>query len=667
MKSSDYWKGRFALIEQSMNGHGINTYYQLETAFYQAQKALQDDIDNWMVRVAENNKVSLQDAKKLLNAKELAEFKWSVQDYIKYGEENALNKQWMRQLENASARFHISRLEALKIQTQNTLEKVFGNELTVIDEMARRVYSDDYYHTAFELQRGFNIGWDVSKVDERRLNTLISKPWAADGKNFSGRIWERKTSMINQLHNELVKTCIMGKSPDEAIRRMTKFVNGKFENARTAASRLVMTEQAFFASAGQQDCFNDLGVEEFEIVATLDFKTSDICQSMDGQHFSMKDYAAGITAPPFHPWCRSTTCPYFNDEFSLGERAARDENGKTYYVPSNVKYPDWKQAFVDGGSKTTFKPLVTVSQNAITNYLSGKKYHEEQVAKLAELEREVDKAMDKYMEMMDTPEAKKFEAIFDAKFDEAERQKRLIEDLEMRLKEKESMAIKQVEKNLSELSGMSIDKVKMEGMQYDSADMVYRSYERVLDRYPQLKNNMNYFEHDGVQGRAYASCYALKGGLVTHGSFNNYSRLVKDYANDVKHHFHPVGTDHNSIIVHELGHALDGYMTKQKLFGGEVTKYGVIRTSTGIQKEVLKRLGYQIPDKTPLREQGFTHRQIVDYITEDRKNFITKHVSGYAAENDREFFAECFSEYLMSENPRKVAKIFGELIEEVLK
>lgn len=361
MKSSDYWKDRFERIEQSMNNQGTNTYYQLEKAFYQAEKALQMDIDKWVLRVAKNNKVTMNEARKMLNAKELAEFKWDVQDYIKYGQENALNGQWMKQLENASAKFHISRLEALKIQTQNTMERVFGNELDMIDNLARKVYTDDYYHTAFELQKGFNIGFDVGQIDERKLDKLISKPWAADGKNFSDRIWDRKTSMINSLHNKLVKNCLMGKSPDDVIKHMTQFVNGNVKNAKNAAGRLVMTEQAFFASAAQKDCFDDLGVEEFEIVATLDNNTSEICQEMDGKHFSMKEFATGITAPPFHPWCRSCTCPYFNDEFSLGERAARDiTTGKTYYVPSNIKYPEWKAAFVDGGSKGNFTPAAVL-------------------------------------------------------------------------------------------------------------------------------------------------------------------------------------------------------------------------------------------------------------------------------------------------------------------
>lgn len=356
-KQNDYWKDRFKTIEAASNAYGQDVYRQIEPAFNQAQREVQAAIDTWYTRVAKNNQVSISEARKLLSAKELAEFKWDVKEFIKYGEENALDPIWMKQLENASAKYHISRLEALKIQTQQSMEKAFGNELDDIDIMARKLYTDDYYHSAYEIQRGLNVGWDVSKVDVRRLEKLISKPWATDGKNFSDRIWQSKTSMVNELHNELVRICILGKSPDEAIRHMTKFVDKRFSNAKMQAGRLVMTEQAFFASAAQKDCFNELDVEEFEVVATLDSLTSVICQEMDGKHFPMQDYVPGVTAPPFHVWCRSTTVPFFDDEWSTGERAARGEDGKTYFVPESMKYDDWKKSFVDGGTKDGLKPI----------------------------------------------------------------------------------------------------------------------------------------------------------------------------------------------------------------------------------------------------------------------------------------------------------------------
>lgn len=132
-----------------------------------------------------------------------------------------------------------------------------------------------------------------------------------------------------------------------------------------------MTEEAFFSSAAQKDCFTELDVEQYEIVATLDSHTSDICQEMDGKHFPMSQWEVGVTAPPFHVWCRTTTVPYFGDEFDLlGERAARDEDGKTYHVPANMTYPEWKKSFVDGGDKSKLKEIKNDDTMSLKNKIS---------------------------------------------------------------------------------------------------------------------------------------------------------------------------------------------------------------------------------------------------------------------------------------------------------
>ena len=339
---SNYWQRRFQAVEEMNNQTARNTVQAITPAFDKAQAQIEKEINAWYARFAKNNQISMQEARKLLNTRELKEFRWDVQEYIKYGRENALDQKWMKELENASARFHISRLEALKIRTQQAAEQAFGNELDQLDSMAARVYMDDYYHTAYEIQKGLGIGFDVSKIDQRKLDKIVSKPWTTDGRTFSDRIWTSKTQLVDSLHKELTQMCVLGKAPDEAINNIAKRMNV----SKNQAGRLVMTESAYFASAAQKDCFNDLDVEKFEIVATLDSHTSEICQQMDGKVFDMKDFQAGVTAPPFHVWCRSCTCPWFEDNDD-GMRAARDADGKTYYVPANMKYQDWKDHFVD--------------------------------------------------------------------------------------------------------------------------------------------------------------------------------------------------------------------------------------------------------------------------------------------------------------------------------
>lgn len=348
MKNEKYWKKRFEQIEQLEHNDSSELIHKLEGHYNKAEREIDSKIRSWYQRFADNNEISMSEARKILRNDELKEFKWDVKEYIKYGQENELNERWMKELENVSAKYHISRLESLKIQTQQSLEVLYGNQLDELDGHIKDIYSNTYYHSLYELQNGFNIGWDVARIDQRKLEKIISKPWAVDGKNFSNRIWDNKNKIINELHNELTQMTLLGQGPDNAISNIAR----KMKTSKVNAGRLVMTESAYFSSLSQKDAFKDLDVEQYEILATLDSRTSDICQELDGKVFNMINFEAGVTAPPFHVWCRTTTVPYFDDEFNIGERAARDEDGKTYYIPSNMKYKDWKKSFVDSGSKT---------------------------------------------------------------------------------------------------------------------------------------------------------------------------------------------------------------------------------------------------------------------------------------------------------------------------
>lgn len=342
MKAKEYWKERFKLLEEKEHQIGLECYTEAEKNYRNAQRQIEGQIAAWYQRFADNNGITLAEAMRMLTSKELEEFKWSVYDYIQYGQENAINGTWMKQLENASARYHISRLEALKIQTQQSLEVMFGNQLDSIDSAMRSIYTNGYYHTAFEVQRGVGVGWDFATLDEKKINKVINKPWAADGKNFSQRIWSNRQKLVNELNTELTRNIILGQDPQKAIDAIAR----KMETSKKVTRRLVLTEAAFFSSAARKDCFSELDVEQYEIFSSYDEKTCGICQNMDGKHFPMSQWEVGTTAPPFHVQCRCTPIPYFNDEFSaMGTKAARDENGKTVFIPADMTYKEWKEKY----------------------------------------------------------------------------------------------------------------------------------------------------------------------------------------------------------------------------------------------------------------------------------------------------------------------------------
>jgi SPP1 gp7 family putative phage head morphogenesis protein len=605
MRHSEYWRKRFEQLEEAQLNKGLDYYNELEREYKKASQSIEQQITAWYSRFAQNNEISFAEAKQLLNSKELKEFRWTVDDYIKYGKENAVNGLWLKELENASAKVHISRLEALKMQMQQQVEVLYGNQVDGIDKTMRNIYTDGYYRTAFEVQRGFNVGYNLQKLNERQLSAVMNKPWTADGKNFTNRCWTSKADLVDTLHTQLTQAIIRGDAPDQAIKAIAK----KFETSKNNAGRLVMTESAFFASAAQQDCFNELDVERYEIVATLDSHTSPTCQSLDGKVFEMKDYKVGTTAPPFHCFCRTVTVPYFDD--NVGSRAARDADGKTYYVPDSMKYPEWKKSFVDGGSKDGLQEITKTDivkpkfTEAKTIGDANKYVTDELSIKYADYNGlHIDVANEWNRGLTDN---------FN-KFPELKNQFGFVGESHNR-----NTALKPVVR------------------QYFLDNLIKRNPNigvNILEVHAdnEVKKIMNKLK---VPSNTYASSWAPKSEPFSQFAgitFNtvqgkNINKLLDSLKSDVVRKFHPVGCDTvKAVLDHEIGHQLDSMLQ--------------LSSKDSIQKLFNSR----------------TYDQ------------ITNELSKYAWSNDNpnkygEFIAEAWSEYCNNPSPRPIAKEIGETIE----
>ena len=344
MEHDKYWAERFEQLTEAELRKADDLSAEMVKEYRQTAQDLNDDIQRWYARFAAENKMSLAEARRVLTGRELAEFRWTVDEYIKYAKKADLSEAYIQKLKNASARVHIDRLEAIRMQMAQHIEKLAAKGNARLTDVLRDIYPDAQMRTAYEVQKkkGFE---PFARIPEADVDRILKKPWVSDGLNFSYRIWRDKERLLNTLQGELTRGLIRG----EPYGKIAQRIAGRMGVARSAAARLVETEAAFFSSRGQLDAFRDLGVEQYEFVATLDSRTSETCREMDGKVLPLSEFKPGITAPPLHCHCRSTTCPYFDDEFTEGEtRAARDpETGKTVQMDSRLTYENWKNIFVD--------------------------------------------------------------------------------------------------------------------------------------------------------------------------------------------------------------------------------------------------------------------------------------------------------------------------------
>ena len=352
--NAEYWANRFAMLKDAQYKKADEYVKELGKVYRQIRSDLEKDLAKWYNRLAENNEVSLAEAKRMLDNEELEEFKWTVEQYIERASDAGLARKYMKELENASARVHIRRVEAMGLQIEYYVALLMNSEEKGINELLSGLYSDTYYQAIYEMQKGSGIGAEFTALNTQTIENIMLKPWADDGLSFGKRIREKYgPEFVNRLSKTLSRSLISGDSQRKLARSLEK----DFDLAEGQAERLIQTESAFFIEAATLKSYEETGVDEYKILATLDYKTSEICRSMDGKVFSRKDAVTGVNYPPFHCRCRTTTVPLtgYEDMFEPGERVARNADGDIYYVPEDMTYPEWYKKYVESDPEEALK------------------------------------------------------------------------------------------------------------------------------------------------------------------------------------------------------------------------------------------------------------------------------------------------------------------------
>ncbi len=339
MRSKDYWKKRSEVVAGKQFKKVDNYILSTHLEYMEALSSIQKDIEVFYSRFSQNNEISLQEARRLLNSNELHEFKMDLKEFTRKAKDNK-NLQWEKELNNVSYKVRVTRLQALQTQIRNSIEDLYSKQQDNTTSLLNGIYEDTYYRNIFEVHKGLGIGINFAKLDTNTINKVITEPWHGD--NYSSRIWNNKDKLIMELQTNLTQAFIRGDNIDKT----SKIIAERMEVGGNRARTLVNTESANVVSKATFNSYIGSGVvKEYEILATLDLHTSKICRSLDGKVFKVSEKEIGVNAPPFHPNCRTTIIPYFPDTLDI-ERIARDYEGEIYYVDGKTNYKQWYEKYI---------------------------------------------------------------------------------------------------------------------------------------------------------------------------------------------------------------------------------------------------------------------------------------------------------------------------------
>lgn len=341
-KNKPYWEERQE--KKYLAGEKkVNDYYKdLKKSFEQSKREIQSKINDFYWRYAEENQLSYASAQIKLNQMELGE----LQDFIDKVKANM--GKYNLEIENMSIKARITRYQALEKQIDAILQQLYSIEYQYKgEEQLKDVYSDSYYRTWFNIDQYHGFHQEFAQVSAKTVEELIRYPF--DGADFSSRIWKQKDHMLQKLNESITTMLIQGRNPKTLAGEMSK----TFSTKEYEAYRLLHTEGSFIMEQGTLAGYKEDGVGKYQILATLDYKTSDICRSEDGKVYDVDKAATGVNYPPYHPNCRTTTVPvYEEDDLSAEKRVARNPvTDKTFEVPADMTYEKWYEKYIKDNPK----------------------------------------------------------------------------------------------------------------------------------------------------------------------------------------------------------------------------------------------------------------------------------------------------------------------------
>jgi len=236
--------------------------------------------------------------------------------------------------------YRMKRLNALLKTTEEKMKELYGINVSDTTAFLKSIIPEAYYHTIFDIAQGVGEQPVFAAVNDKLINAIVKEPWS--GENYSKRIWKNTNKLADDVREVLTEAAMSG----ESICKTSRKLSDAFDTSAYNSQRLIRTETTYACNQAEMASYEALDIDKYRFVATLDTRTSPICQKLDGEVFDTKDAQAGKNLPAMHPNCRSTTIPYF-EEGMPEERIARDKDGKRIKVPADMKYDDWYKQYIN--------------------------------------------------------------------------------------------------------------------------------------------------------------------------------------------------------------------------------------------------------------------------------------------------------------------------------
>lgn len=343
-----YWEKRSTELMKRLEKGTENTINSLIEAYNQATKDINKEISKIFKNYAKDSELSKETLIQLLNKRETDTHYKNLLKVINNNiTDESIKKKLLTKYNAPAYSYRISRYQALQDNIDVELKKLANIEQDVTKIRYVDTINEGYYHSIYDIQKGTGLGFSFAQIDNKTINLMLNESWTNKA-NYSQRIWNNSEKLGNYLKTQLTASTMAGKSIQKIASELADYMNVGLCNA----TRLVRTEVNHFANESEMLAYEELNIDKYRFIATLDNVTCEHCAELDNRVFNVKDRKSGKNYPPLHANDRCTTVAEFDDNVTKDlERRAKDENGNTILVPQDMSYNEWKEKYVTNNNE----------------------------------------------------------------------------------------------------------------------------------------------------------------------------------------------------------------------------------------------------------------------------------------------------------------------------
>lgn len=349
-----YWEKRQTELMKRLEKGTESTINSLIEAYDQATKDINKEISRIFSKYATDGKLTTKEATELLSVKETKQFYNNLLEQINSIDDVDIKKKLLAKYNAPAYAYRISRYEAIQDNIDIELKKLAKVEQDITKIRYVDTIKEGYYHNIYDVQKRLGLGFSFTQIDNRTIKLLLNENWT-NSANFSKRIWNNSEKLGDYLRKQLTADTMSGKSIQKISKELSEYMNVGLYNSTT----LVRTEVNHFANEAEMLAYEELDIDKYRFIATLDNVTCDHCAELDNKVFNVKDRKPGRNYPPIHPNDRCTTVAEFDDDITEDlKRKARDENGKSILLSQNMNYQEWYNKYVKAPQESIVQPYI---------------------------------------------------------------------------------------------------------------------------------------------------------------------------------------------------------------------------------------------------------------------------------------------------------------------